>query len=488
MLQRALGVIVAAVTVGIGGVILITASAAMPDITFDGTPATPAAYSAPELGASYSVVGHTDGPSQYTEIVNEADVQHGPNCEPPGRDGSVTHVAPTVRDLLFQCANHVMTYGPSGTSAVRLTPNRVADFSQGTVTVDFHVSTLSRSSRDWLFVAVQNWDVQEQKITDEFIPSAKGNPRDTIMLEQGTANGFSSEPGTWALKVYDSNRNRPVNLHGASIDDAIGGRGARSAQVRQHFQLVINPAGHVKFWLPDLNYVITESAIPPITWSKGVVTFVHNTYSPDKGYNPDTGTCDDPANNVCGHANTWHWDNFNVNPNAPLTIVKTDHRSTDNAPEDTFQFAQPLPAGSVVRFEAWAEQAFVRFDNGIEVEATKVSAENGHGEHANSYLVPGVTGATLVHTRVIGTWAGRTLNNVEAYALGVAPSPTPTTSPTGTATPTATASPSPSPTTTPSPSPTPSASPSPSPTPSPVCNEALYRSGILEMGPVRVCP
>lgn len=432
--------------------------------TFDGAPSVPTPYVAPEVNVTYTLVGHSDSPSQWTDMPIDTDPQHGPNCEPPGRDGSVKHQVSTARELIFQCTNHIMTYGPNGNSAIRMTPGKVLDLSGGTGVIDFDVSTLSLSSRDWLFVAVQDWNSQEQKITNESIPSAKGNPRNAIFFEQGSVDSFSSESGAWALKVYDNARNLAFGNEGTSFDPAIGGRGARSAQVREHFQIVVNKSGHIKFWMPERNFVINETDMPAIPWNLGVVTFVHNTYSPSKGWNPDTGVCDNPPEE-CGHPNTWHWDNFNVNPSVPLSFIRTDRRSADNEEYATFTFDRPLPAGSLVRFESWGEQTFVSFDRGPEVEVFQVTPETGHDEHSDSYTIPGVTGATTITVRTVGAWGGwlRQVNNVEAFVLGATPSPTPV--------------------------PTPVPTPQPTPTPTPdVCNIAYYRNGVLTVGPIVNCP
>ena len=121
---------------------------------------------------------------------------------------------------------------------------------------------------------------------------------------------------------------------------------------------------------PVFNYTLAEGDIAPFTWTQGVVTFAHHSYSPDKGYNPACergllGTCDQTK----GEANTWHWDNLSVSPAVPFTIIKPDHRSTRTG-SNTFQFAQPVPANAIVRFEAWGDEVRVSFDGGPQVVAT----------------------------------------------------------------------------------------------------------------------
>jgi hypothetical protein len=341
----------------------------------------------------------------------------------------------------------MMTYPPGITSAVRNTPNQVLDLSSGVGTVRFDVSTLSLSSRDWLSLFIQDWNVQEQKITDSDIPSAQGNPRNALHIEQGSCGSFSSESGRWVIENYGASRNLQACIPSQhSIDEVL----TRSAVTRTTFEAVVNVNGHIKFWLPNLNLVLAEGNVAPLTWTQGVVTMVHNSYNPEKGTNPLTG-------NPVGEANTWHWDNFEVAPAVPLSFVKTDHRHADEL--GTFQFAQPLPANALVRFEAFSDTGAgavrVKFDNGAWLTPTKMSTHT-KPENAVSYNISGVTGATTITVEVVQGGYGfvKGINNVEAFVLGsVTPPPPP-----------------------------------PPPPPVDVCNEALYRNGVLVMGPVRACP
>jgi hypothetical protein len=413
--------------------------------TFDGTPTTPIPFNDASWDITYSAVGHG-------EIGSPPDtagkmVQHGADCGSPGTDGSVRHLAAKIQDEIFLCANHIMTYPPGQTSAVRLVPNQVLDLSSGEGKVRFDVSTLSLSSRDWLSLFIQDWSTQEQKITDANIPSAQGNPRNAIHIEQGGVS-FSSEPGTWAIKGFDADRNQTGPIFQNSVDAVL----TRSAVTRTTFEAIINRNGHVKFWLPTLNYVIAEGNVAPFSWDRGVVTFIHNSYSPEKGTNPLT-------RNPVGEQNTWHWDTVSVTPSIPFEIVKTDHRGSKAAGIDTFTFSKPLPAGSVVRFEAFSDTGAnavrIAFDGGPWVNPTKTSLHT-HPENAASYSVVGVEGATRITVEVVQGGFGfvRDINNVSAFAFaGV----------TGTATPTATATPTVAPTATPTLTPTVAPTPSPAP-------------------------
>lgn len=449
MLLRGMIAVLATV---LGGAIVVMASAVSFTATFDGAPPTPVAFVDQSWDVTYSAVGH--GELGNPPDVSGAIAQHGPDCSPPGVDGSVRHTAPTYADHIFQCANHVMTYPPGVTSAIRLVPNQALDLTSGEGRVRFDVSTLSLSSRDWLSLFIQDWSVQEQKATDADIPSAQGNLRNALHIEQGSCGSFSSESGTWVIENYDPNRAKQACVPPQSSVDAVL---TRSAQTRTTFEVVINRNGHVKFWLPTLNHVLAEGDVAPIPWDTGVVTFVHNAYNPEKGTNPLTG-------GSVGERNTWHWDNISVSPSLPFEIIKTDHRGSRTAATDTFQFSSPLPAGALVRFEAFSsnEPGSVRvaFDGGVWLDPIKMSAHT-KPENAASYTVPGVTGATRITIQVTRNGYDSNvvdINNVSAFVLGGAPSPTPTPP---------TASPTPVPTATPTPTPTATATPAPTATPTP---------------------
>lgn len=415
--------------------------------TFDGAPATPQAMDPANFevirGGGWTVVA--DGPAP--DLV----AQHGPNCEPPGDNGSVRHSMPTREDMVFGCANHLMTYVPGDVSFTYLTPNQLLDLSSGTATVKWDVSTLSLSTRDWISVFVQGWDTQQQRVLDETIPANQGNPRNAFQVEQGGIGpAFESGSGLWHIEQYDGAGSLERLINDGCCGRKVFDVAPMSAQTRTTFQIDFTP-GHVRLWLPAFNYTLAEGDIAPFTWTQGVVTFAHHSYSPDKGYNPACergllGTCDQTK----GEANTWHWDNLSVSPAVPFTIIKPDHRSTRTG-SNTFQFAQPAPANAIVRFEAWGDEVRVSFDSGPEVVATRTT-EYRYGEAPSSFIVPAPQGITRATFTVTPSWCCAEVNNPHVFARdGGVPS---TVLPTSTATPT--------------PIPTPTASPAPTATPTPV--------------------
>jgi hypothetical protein len=61
--------------------------------------------------------------------------------------------------MVFVCANHVMTAtGLTGYGAIYMVPPAMADFSGGTATIKFEMSTLRTASRDWVYFTLMPFD------------------------------------------------------------------------------------------------------------------------------------------------------------------------------------------------------------------------------------------------------------------------------------------------------------------------------------------
>ncbi len=353
---------------------------------FDGAPGAPLPFRSEHWEVSFATEWGT--PLESAPVVGRA--QHGPGCEPPGEDGSVTHSAPLIKNLVFRCANHVMTHLPAHDYAViYLTPDQLADLRNGPATIRFDVSTVSRSWRDWIDIWVQGWDTQEQRILDEAIPTSHGNPRHAVHIEMGdTADGFfESATGTFHVEVFDGNRSKTyLEPTGPGWSEVL----KRSAMTRSTVEIVLSRT-HIKVWMPQHNVVWVDQSIPALGFTEGVVSFGHHSYSASKGDDPLTGA-------AVGQANTWHWDNMSVSPSIPFTIVHSDHRAAlweDSAAARTFNFAMPAPPNSVLRFEAFGTAARVSFDGGPFVSAPRTGPyDSDKGFNPSSYLVPVPTGTT----------------------------------------------------------------------------------------------
>ncbi len=161
----------------------------------------------------------------------------------------------------------------------------------------------------------------------------------------------------------------------------------------------------------------------------------------------------------------------------PFTIIRGNERNRVGS--GTFTFDEPAPANSVLRFSAIGK---VRI-NGQEVDPQAFY----NFTHFSSYQIPIAEGATSISYQGFDC-SGITcsMKDVSIFSLtnGVESTPTNTLVPTATNTalPTSTNTPLPTATNTPVPTPT------NTPVPQDVCHAAIYRNGVLEMGPEIICP
>lgn len=410
--------------------------------SFTGTPPAPLSFDSEHWEtASHHGWGV---PTEFNDFPTLA--QHTATCGSPQNDGTGTHTVQALKDLVFQCNDHVMTHIPGDGGSydvIYMTPDQMVDLS-GTATIRFDVSTLATSSRDWIDLWIQAWDTQEQKVLSaaSFTPTNQGNPRSALHVEMGgVCSSVGAGEGKFHIDVFDASR---------ALATCIGASNSwlsvltPSAVTRSTVELVITP-GHVKLWMPNNGgLVLSEGTIPALGFSQGVVSFGHHAYSPEKGANPScVPTCN-------GIANTWHWDEISINPAVPFTIIGSDHRGAFYNESDaarTFIFGRPAPANSFLRFEGFGDQIKASYDGGAFNSVVRTGSFE-HQEHSTSYFSPIPTGATRVTLRVDAPSYGSIGMVAEIHVFsktvgGGTPTPTPT--PTSTPTPTPIPTPTPTP-------------------------------------------
>lgn len=401
--------------------------------TFSGTPAAAVPFTSASW--AFSVVSTN---STYGDALGAPDsnAQHGPACQAPGENGTVTHTVNLFADLVYQCADHVMTHlNDDQYQALEMTPNQLVDLT-GPATVKFDVSTLPRSTRDWIDVWIQDPATQEADPLDSQAPTAQGNPRNALHIGMvGSQVPVSQDVGNRAFRaeVYDSNRQ--VTVREATAPGWMSVLPALSAQTRRTIQVDFTRA-HVKVWMPEFNLVWVDADIPQLPFTEGVVSFGHHSYSPHKGNDPVAGGGADT-----GVATSWHWDNMTISPSIPFEIIHSDHRSAqyNDTTARTFTLEKPAPANSVLRFTAHGDGLKVHFNGGPAVDAIRSGAWTGQG--STSYLMPvpiGTTTLTFDVTAPVFGFVGAILNPTVFAFNGAVPPPTasPTASPTPTVTPT----------------------------------------------------
>jgi len=172
------------------------------------------------------------------------------------------------------------------------------------------------------------------------------------------------------------------------------------AKRRDTFELTISRT-HIRFGMPAYNYWWIDSDVQDLGWDAGVVQFGHHSYTPEKD-------CRNIATEACG-PNTWHWDNLEVNPSTPFTIIRADDRMVSGDNPGPMTFAQPAPQDAHLRFAAAGRDLEVSFDGGTIWEA---AVEQQHDAHAQgtgqdtvvkSYWQPIPEGTDTVHFRGVRT-------------------------------------------------------------------------------------
>ena len=372
-------------------------------LTFDGTPPAPLIY---RPAMSFDTVVHVND-DRFTPV----NAGHGPACEAP----PAMHLVQTFDESVYQCKDHIMTalFAP-GYGAIYLTPNQLLDFSAGEADVQFDVSTLRTSDRDWIDLWVTPWADQLELPLDAFLPDLNGDPRNAIHIRMDNFGGGS---GFRAYVIRDFVVTELPITNDFGIEQVL----ATSATIRTTFELKLSSTS-LSFGMPGTNsWWHLNNTFAPLSWTAGVVQFGHHSYNPMK----DGGT---------NLPDTWHWDNFNISPAIPFTIIESDHRRADaTAPAVTF--AAPAPGGSNLRFDARGSNIQVSFDGGAwQAAGRQAVAKPDQDEVFKSYWMPIPAGATSVAFRgtnfCCGPWAVRDASIFSLAAPGTtAPPPVPTPAP-----------------------------------------------------------
>lgn len=300
-----------------------------------GTPAAPTPFNSPD----WDVQVHSRG---FTPSVHPMDAQHGPGCQ----GYPATHPVSTPEDSVFVCNNHLMTsINDPGYGEIVLTPDQLADFSSGTATVDFDVSTFSTSLRDWIDLWISPFSENLALPYYGNQPDLQGPPRHAVnvRLESG---GLNNPKTYFSASVYNDFAKTAVPGRSGYIEDLL----TPSEITRTHLQLQISRT-HIKFGMPDYNngagYWWVDGAVPDLGWSQGVVQFVHHSYNPMK-----PGLCltyTDTVNNLPCTPDTWHWANFTISPSVPFTMIKANE-PVATATSQRVTFPKPAPANAFLRF------------------------------------------------------------------------------------------------------------------------------------------
>lgn len=425
----------------------------------------PAAHAAPAPWADTLAYGMPSAPTTWqpahwdTQIhtrdysaVDPMTADHGADCSAP----PATHRITTWQEAVFLCHDHIMTaISSEGYGEVVLTPDHLADWSAGPVTVSFSVSSFYTSQRDWISIGLSPFAEQLALPFDEGDVDLQGMPRDSVQLKLVPNNGAPSWVADQVTGFSENELQHSWDV--PPLTQFI----TPSKTVRTPYEFTFSATRYSLRIAPSspqaAGQVLLSGTWPKaLTWTQGVLQLAHHSYNPTKG-----DGCGPPDDTQICAANTWHWSDVGISTALPYTLLRPVDHQVISASSGVATFAQAAPAGSFLKFAAIGTVQ-VSYDGGATYHAAKkppLDASAYHEEHQTSYLDPMPAGATSARFKLAGGWYGpgyaRDFSVVSLSALGgPAPSPTPV-PPTATATPVPTSTPTPAPTSTPSPTPSP---------------------------------
>jgi hypothetical protein len=393
--------------------------------------------------SNWDVQTHTRDMENAGSSIDSHAADHGGDCAAP----PATHTINTWQQAVFACHSHVMTaIADGGYGEVVLTPDHLADWSAGPVTIGFSVSTQRTTARDWLAITLTPFGEQLSLPFDFGEVDLQGNPAHYIELNSGMGDNGDTK---WQM-YREQAGNSFGDLQGEEYPYFSASTGIQPSTVtRTPFELTISKAGYTFRVAPSSpvgagKVLLSGAWSKPLTFSQGVVQFAHHSYNPTK--------CDVVA--LSCKADTWHWSDFSISQAVQYTMLRPVDHQVVTQPGGVVTFGSPAPAGSLLKFAAIGNVQ-VSYDGGKTYSAAQkppMDASLFHEEHFTNYLTPVPVGATSVLFKLTGGWYGQGMArdfSVMSLSASGSPAPSPTPVP---------------PTPTPVP-PTPTPSPAPSPTP-----------------------
>jgi len=433
-----LGLAVAGLTVLVTGVVVSAAGPAV--YTFVGAPGAPLALAGPgapggAVLSRFDVQVHSrDRATWYA--LESMQAQHGADCGAP----PATHENHTYEGAVFQCKDHMMTnIKAGGYGEIILTPDTMVDFSAGTATVSWDVSTFRQSGRDWWDVWLTPYDDNMPLPLQSWLPDLSGPPKNAVHVGLGLGSGMAVCP-----QVYRNFEEAPlVEGYGNGCKWWTGYETILnpSASVRTNFRIEVSQT-HLKVWIPpqastnNRSLVWFDGPIPGgLPFNKAVVQFGHHSYNPEKqdGCAPGATPC---------QAGTWHWNNISVSPGVAFTQIKAKQRYA-NAASPAVTFDAPAPANAYLRFSGHESAVQASFNGGAYQTVSERPTFKGNGPDGEfgQFFVPVPAGTQSVAFRVTPGWSGEWIlkdfgiwaeggTTTPATAIATAAAATPTATPT----------------------------------------------------------
>ena len=268
-------------------------------------------------GANFDIQVHTRDDYDVGNDAHLAD--HGSDCGPPPMQHEITG----WQDAVFICKDHVMTsILNGGYGEIVLTPDQMADWSGGPVTISWSVSTWRTSKRDWLTLSVTPFDKQLALPFNIGGVDLHGMPQDFIQLEQGSFNDGTQWLMEQGANSFDWQR---INEEWPLFNDQTGIKDSKAT--RTPFEFTFDRHSYLFRVAPNApvgaGTVIMKGVFPhDLDFTRGVVQFAQHSYNAEKcaeGPMLDQPTCTD---------GTWHWSNFGISNAVSYSMAKpTDNRA-----------------------------------------------------------------------------------------------------------------------------------------------------------------
>jgi hypothetical protein len=220
----------------------------------------------------------------------------------------------------------------------------------------------------------------------DWLPDLHGHPMNGVNVRMDFENN------TFVASVFRDGAETKIGSF-ATYDEVLTPDPAR----RDTFELRISQT-RLSFGMPAYGLTFVDESMPALGWSMGVVQFGHHSYTPTKANSPS-----DPR------PNTWHWDNVEIAPAVPFTMVKATSRAVGGgAGVETVRFASAAPAGASLRFAGIGDRLEVSFDGGASWQAARVqpSSVPSTDDHFRSYWMPVPPGTKEVRFRADDWWGG----------------------------------------------------------------------------------
>jgi hypothetical protein len=347
--------------------------------TFDGAPDAPKMW----RSANWDVTVHSRDVETWDQLEPMA-AMHGPHCEGP----PASHEISGYDEAVFQCRDHVMTaINGGGYAAIFLVPAVLMDFTEEEAVLRFDVSTLRMSNRDWWDIWITPFEANVQLAAFDG-PDFAGHAREAVHVEMDLANDSFI-----AQVIRDGTEIELEPSSEASYTDVLTPDAAR----RDTFELRLS-RDHLTFGMPDYGLQWLDTGLDELDWSQGVVQIGHRSYNPLKAHEPP-----DPQ------PNTWHWDNVEVSPAVPFTMVHATERTVGGGDAvATVSFDAPAPPDAHLRFAGIGDDLEVSFDGGSSWQAAELqwTSDPGIEDHFHSFWMPVPEGVTEVKFRGADWWGG----------------------------------------------------------------------------------